>query len=651
MEVVSLPLTHPAFVFIVLFFVILVAPLAAERMGVPGLIGLIVAGIIVGPHVTGLLEREGAIRVVGDAGLLYLMFLVGLDLDRESFREHRRSSLVFTATTFAIPMVLVTLAGNWVGLSLVGALIVASAFTSHTPITYPLVQRFGLARTPALVATNGATLRATTAALLVFAAIAAAAGDGAGLGFWAILAVSLALFLWGTLRGLPRLTKWFFSGLGQDRIVRFVYVLVILFGTAAVAEILGIQAIVGAFLAGLALERFVPHGSLLRERVQFLGTAFLVPIFLVSTGMLVDPVTFVTDPQRLAIGLGLTAAAVGAKALAAGAAAGILRYSRAQLGMMTSLSVAQAAGALAVVLVAVEQDLVQERALDAVILVILISCLASSYVGSRYVAHLERPARRPPTLGETIVVPIANPDTAGPLVDIAGLLAAQDSGKVLAVNVLGYEASADELDEHREATENAEQKALSRGADASSLVRIDSTPTEGVLHTVVENNATLLVLGWKGYANAREHFFGGVIDAVLRQVKVPALVCRPGQDERITRIVLVVTRSDLTPAGRLDLDLSSRVAVRLAREAGVPLLIMSQVEDQRLQEIVTESGDARDVELLVDSRRPTDFLTELSRPGDLIIVGTPPTRPGIGHDAERVARAVADRTVVVTVPR
>jgi Kef-type K+ transport system membrane component KefB len=648
MEVLSLPLEHPALIFIVLFFVILVAPIAVERFGVPGLIGLIIAGIIVGPHVTGLLEREGAIRLLGDAGLLYLMFLVGLDLDRESFAEHRRSSLIFTATTFTIPMVLVTLSGRWMGLSLIGALIVASAFTSHTPITYPLVQRFGLARNPAIIATLGATLLATVGALLVFSVIAAAAGGDPSAIFWIVLAGSLGIFLYATMRGLPRMTRWFFSGLGQDRIVRFVYVLVVLFGTAAIAEIMGIQAIVGAFLAGLGIQRYVPTGGLLRERVDFLGSALLVPIFLVSTGMLVDPVALVTNPRRLLLGIGLTVAALGAKAVAAAIAAKILDYSRPELGLMTSLSVGQAAGALAVVLVAVELDLVQERALDAVILVILLTCLAASFIGTRYVGDVPRPGRKRPTLGQTVVVPVANPHTAGPLMNIAGLIAGSDAGKVLAVSVLGFDADRDQVDEKREQTERAEEAALARGAEAGTLVRIDSTPTEGVLHTVVENDATCLVLGWKGHANARENFFGGIIDAVLRQVRVPALVCRTGQDEHVGRVILVVTRSDLTPTGRLDLDLSMEIAGRIAREADVALHVIAQAEDRRLRETY-EANERATFE--VDDRRPTDFLPDRNEPGDVIVIGTPPTRPGIGHDAARVARAVPGRTVIVTVPR
>ncbi len=647
-DALTLPLEDPALVFIVLFVVILFAPIAARRLGAPGIVGLIVAGILVGPHTSGILERDGMIELLGEAGLLYLMFLIGLDLDRSTIRANRRGSLIFTVATFSIPMALVTGAGTALGMTLVGAIIVASAFTSHTPVTFPLVQRFGLVRSRAVTITLGATLIATTGALLVFSVVAASADGAPSVWFWAQFGLALAVFGVLTLRGLPRVTRWFFSGLGQDRLVRFLFVLVVLFAMAALGELTGIQAIVGAFLAGMGIERFVPAGSRLRERVDFLGEVLLVPIFLVSTGMLVDPVALATDLDRLTLGIGLTAAAVVAKVAAAWITARVLGLGRPELGVMTSLTVGQAAGALAVVLVAVELGLVTDIALDATILVILVTCLVASLLASRYVPRMTRPPREVPPLGRAVVVPVANPHSVGPLADIAGLIAVGDGGEVIAVNVLGHEASQQQLDEHREATERAEQLALRQGADARSIVRIDSSPSEGVSHAVTENDATCLVLGWKGYSNRREHFFGGIIDAVLDHIRVPALVCRPGDDEEHERVVLVIDADDLTPAGRLDLELSTEVAKRLAAGADLPLLVLTVAEDERLSAALAGHDG---VEIVVDGRDATVVLGEHAIPGDLIIVGTPPIRPGLGPDAERIARAVPGRTVIVTLPR
>lgn len=644
----QLPLTDPAYVFVVLFAVILVAPLVAERARAPGIIGLIVAGVLVGPNTIGLLERAGPIDVLGGVGLLYLMFLAGIDLDLEGFKERRRDSMVFGATTFVVPMVVNTGAGLLLGLDFLAAVLVASAFTSHTLVAYPIIQRFGLVKNRAVTATIGATFLSTVAALLVLAVVAAVHGGDIGLRFWLSFGASLGLFLFVTLWVLPRLTRWFFAGLGQDRTVRFTFVLVALFGVSALADAAGIEAIVGAFLAGLAMNRFIAEGSILMERLQFLGSSLLIPLFLVSTGMLIDPVLIVTDPQTLLLGVGLTVASLLAKLLGAWPAARALGFDRAELGVMTGLSSAQAAGALAAAIVAVEIGLIGEEVVNAVVLVILASCLFATQLTARTAPRVTRPERRPATLGQAVVVPVANPRTAGPLVRLAALVAAADSGAVVAVNVLGFDASRDQVDEHREITAEAEQVALAHGAEARSLVRIDSSPTAGVLHTVVEGGGTSVLLGWKGYANARENFFGGVIDAILARSPVPVLVCRPGKDEEIRRVVLSLTAGDLDPSGAIAMELAVEVATRMARQADVPLKVVAEAEDDRLQELF---ANVRKVEVVCDERKPAIALRSHTEEGDVVVIGTPPTRAGLGQNASRLARAVLGRTLVATVPR
>ncbi|HVL97870.1 MAG TPA: cation:proton antiporter [Egibacteraceae bacterium] len=644
----QLPLTDPAFVFVVLFAVILLAPLVAERARVPGIVGLILAGVVIGPNALGVLERTGPIEVLGGIGLLYLMFLAGVDLDLAGFYEHRRDSLIFGATTFVVPMVVNTAACLALGLELLPALLVASAFTSHTLVAYPVVQRYGLVKNRAVTATIGATLLATVAALLVLAVVAAAGRGDIGPLFWVTFSVSLALFLAATLWALPRLTRSFFAGLGQDRTVRFTFVLVAVFGVAALADMAGIEAIVGAFLAGLALNRFVPDGSVLMERLQFLGASLLIPLFLISTGMLIDPVVLLTDSRSLVLAVGLTVAALGGKWLAALPAMRILRFSRAELGVMTGLSGAQAAGALAAIIVGLDLGLVDEEVVNAVVVVILATCLIATQLTSRSAPRVKRPERRPVTLGEAVVVPVANPRTAEPLVKVAALVAASDSGSVFPVNILGFDASREQVDEHKAVTAEAEQVALRHGAEARSLVRIDASPTAGVLHTVVEGGATSVLIGWKGYANARENFFGGVIDAILEHVPVPVMVCRPGTDKDIRRVVLSLTAGDLDPAGAISLDLAVAVATRVARQADVPLKVVTEVDDARLGDMV---ASVRKSEIICDARKPAIALRSHTEEGDIVIIGTPPTRAGLGQNASRLARAVAGRTVVATVPR
>lgn len=644
----ALPFTDPAFVFVVLAAIILFAPIAAERLGVPGLIGLIVAGMVVGPNVGGILEREGAIALLGGVGLLYLMFLGGLDLDLDGFSEQRADSMLFGALTFVLPMVGITLVGLALDLPLLAAILVASAFTSHTPVTYPIVQRFGLTKNRAVTATLGATLLAVAAALLVLAVVAAVHQGDAGPRFWVRLVPSLAAFFAFTQYLLPRIVRWFFSGLGQDRAVRYTFVLVVAFGVSALAGLAGIEPIVGAFLAGLALNRFIADGSILMERVQFLGSSLLVPLFLIATGMLVDPVILATDPSVLLAGAGFIGGTVLTKAIAALIVARVRGFSAPELGVMFSLSVGQAAGALAAVTVAAEIDLIDQGTVNAAILVLIGTTLVAAAIGARSAPRVSQPERREARIGDTVVVPVANPRSAALLVKLAALVAGPDSGRVMPVNILGFGANQDQVEEHRAITTDAEKIALANGAEAQAMVRIDSSPTAGVLHTLVEGGGTSLLIGWKGYANARENFFGGVIDAILSRSPVPVMVCRPGEDTEVGRVLLSVTPGDLAPSGLPGLELAARVADRIARQAEVPLVVVTEQDDAQLRDLL---GDARRVELCVDARKPTIALRDRSRSGDVLVVGTPPTRAGLGQNASRLARAVPSRTLIAVVPR
>jgi Kef-type K+ transport system membrane component KefB len=647
---VTLPLTEPAAVFGLLFLAILLAPILAERARVPGIIGLIGAGILLGPDGLGVLQREGTIATLGGVGLLYLMFVGGLDLDLEGFRQHRRDSIVFGVATFVLPMAVGTAAALWVGLDTIAALIIASAFTSHTLLTLPLVQRLGLTRNRAVTATLGATLLSTVAALLVLAVAAAASGDVSWL-FWVLFPIGIVVFTGLTMVGLPRLTRWFFAGLGQDRAVRLSFVLVALFGASLLADAVRIEAIVGAFLAGLALNRFVPAGTRVDDRIHFLGDALFVPLFLLSTGMLIDPVVLFTDPVVLGRGAVLAVAAVGGKALAAAIAARVLDFSSDERGLAFSLSVGQAAGALAAAIVAEELGLIQQDTVNAVVLVILVTALVASATASRYAPRVPLPSSRSTALGRTIVVPVANPRTSASLVKVAALVAGPDQGTVVPVNVLGFDASQEQVESHRRIAEDGEQVALRNGAEARSVVRIDASPTAGVLHTAVEEGATAMLVGWKGYANRREGFFGSIIDAIVARSPVPLLVCHPGTDESVRRIVLSVTHHDLSPAGRRGLRLGVEVATRMSAQADVPLVVLTESQDvEAVRETLPEDRRER-TEVVADGRRQPIALRHHTTEGDVVVIGVPPTSGRLDNRAVRVGKAVGDRTVVIAVPR
>jgi peptide chain release factor 3 len=310
-----LPLDDPGAVFAVLFLLVLLGPLVAERLRLPTIIGLVLGGMLIGPNVSNVLAQNTFIETLGYVGLLYLMFQGGLDLDLDGFRRHRRDSVAFGVATFLAPMVLVTLAATAMGIELLAAIIIASAFASHTLLSYGAVTRFDLAKNRAVTASLGATLIANVLALLVLAVAAAGATGQTGFGFWALFTLGLIVYVAVMLFGVPRFTRWFFTGLGQDRRVRLTYLLSGMGVAAVVAGLIGIEPIVGAFLVGLAFNPFVPARTAIADRVQLLGESVFIPAFLISTGMMLDPLA-VADPRTLGLAAALVAAMVLSKLLA-----------------------------------------------------------------------------------------------------------------------------------------------------------------------------------------------------------------------------------------------------------------------------------------------------------------------------------------------
>jgi nucleotide-binding universal stress UspA family protein len=271
-------------------------------------------------------------------------------------------------------------------------------------------------------------------------------------------------------------------------------------------------------------------------------------------------------------------------------------------------------------------------------------------VGDRSAPMVPRPERTEEPLGTRVVVPVSNPRTVGPLVRVAAQVAAPDSGAVVAINVLPLGSRSEDLRSHRRLADTAERVALAAGAEVETTVRIDSSPGGGVLHTLAERSGTCLVMGWKGYANAREGLFGTVIDQVITSSPVPVLVCRPGEDLPTGRIVIVLTGDDLRPAGLRGTRLAFEVASRMARQAQAERVIVTDLGTREARAAVVGFRVRNDVAIIGVSD-VAHGLAGVVEPGDVVVTGVPPTTGGLRRDATRLARAVPTHTVVVVVPR
>ena len=635
----DLPLHEAEWLFAVLMGLVLVVPILAERVRVPAIVGLVLAGAVVGPGMLGLVEREGAVGILGSVGLLYLMFLAGLEFDLEEFAGHRRDSVLFGATTFVVPMVLGVVSSLLLGFGVLASVLIASCWASHTLLTYPLFRRHGTVGNRAVATSVGGTILTDTAALLVLAIVAALQVGELSAGFWASLAVGVAGVAVVTLWVLPRLGRWVFATYAQGQGVRFVFVLAGLFGTAALAHLAGLEPIIGAFLAGLALNRLVPNGSQLMERIEFVGSNLLVPLFLLSVGLLID-FSLLADPRTLVMAVVFTAVAIVAKWLAAWLSGRWLGYDRDEVGAMFALSAAQAAATLAAVVVGLRIGLIDADVVNAVVMVILVTCLLTSWLAGRVAPRLARPAPRR-ALGTTVVMPVVRAAAAGAMSRVAAAIAHADGGVVVPLTIVTAAPGDEELARLREVNGEVEQMLRGHGVEAEGQVRLDANPAIGVLHTVGEREASLVLMGWQGPDHAAMFVLGSPVNPVVAESPAPVLLARL-TDQDPSRVVLLLPPDGAGPTALGAQRLAVEVARRLADLHRCDVAVVGVAEDEGLRSAVAEQLQVA----VTPDRRPAPAVArELSRPGELLVVPVDPDDLRL-RVLDRVHRAAPDRQLL-----
>src|SRR3954452_8613242 len=313
----SLPLKNPVIIFSLVLFIILFAPLLLNKLKIPHIIGLIVAGIVIGPYGLNLLLRDSSIVLFGTVGLLYIMFTAGLEIDIIEFKKNTVKSIVFGLFTFLVPMVLgIPTAYYILQFSLPASILLACLFASHTLLAYPIASKYGISRIRSVTLTIGGTIITDVLALLVLAAVTGTYKGDVGPSFWIRLGISTLIFGAIVFFVFPLIARWFFKKF-DDNISQYIFVLAMVFLGAFLAEAAGLEAIIGAFLAGLALNRFIPHSSALMHRIEFVGNAFFIPFFLIGVGMLVDFTVLFKGWEALTVAFVMIVAAILGKYLAA----------------------------------------------------------------------------------------------------------------------------------------------------------------------------------------------------------------------------------------------------------------------------------------------------------------------------------------------
>ena len=376
----QLPLSNPVLVFSLILLIILVSPILFRRLNIPGIIVLIISGIIIGPFGFELLEKNTAIDLFAKIGLLYIMFIAGLDLDMNQFKVNRNKSLLFGFFTFALPLGIgFPVCYYLLGYDFNASFLTASMFATHTLIAYPIVSSMGVSKNEAVAITVGGTILTDTAVLIILAVILGNAQEG-GLttDFWIKLIVSLIVFIAIMLLIVPRVAKWFFTKMEKEKHSHYIFVLTVMFFAAFLAELAGVEDIIGAFLAGLALNRLIPHSSALMNRIEFMGNSLFIPFFLISVGMLVDISVILSGYTAIVVAITLAVVAVTGKWLAAFFTQLAVKYSSSQRKVIFGLSSGHAAATLAVIIVGYNAEIIDINILNGTIILILITSIVAT---------------------------------------------------------------------------------------------------------------------------------------------------------------------------------------------------------------------------------------------------------------------------------
>ena len=528
------PFQNPVLVFAVILFIILLSPILLRKLKIPGIIGLIISGVIIGPHGLNVLEQNSAVKLFSTIGLLYIMFIAGLELDLKEFQRNKNKSLVFGFLTFTIPLVIgFPVCYYFLKYNLTASLLISSMFSTHTMVSYPIVSKFGISKNEAVAITVGGTILTDTAVLILLAIITSSNNGGLNMSFWIQLAVSLSIFITIMFWVIPKITVWFFQKLESEKTSHYIFVLSVVFFAAFLAEIAGIEPIIGAFVAGLVLNRLIPYSSTLMNRIEFVGQSIFIPFFLISVGMLVDLKVLLNGPTAIIIAITLSVVALIGKWLAAASTSKIFRYSSDQRKLIFGLSSSHAAATLAVILVGFQTGIIDENALNGTILLILVTCLTATLItenASRRIltSEKEEPAIEYPVYNiEQIMIPIANLDNMETLLEFAVFV--KNKKSINPITVLSVVPNNEEAEKNlRNARKNLESLVKLASANETKvniIATLDHNIAGGIIRTSREIMSDTIMIGWPRKTGLIERFIETKTSLIISRTSKAIYIC------------------------------------------------------------------------------------------------------------------------------
>ena len=556
------PITDPTLIFFVVLLMILLSPIIMGRLRIPHIIGMVLAGVIVGKYGLNILERDASFELFGRVGLYYIMFLAGLEMDMEGLKKNRTRVIVFGLLTFLVPFAMTYFMGvSLLSYTPLAALLLSAIMASNTLIAYPIVGRYGLTRHTSSTLSVGSSMMALFMALIVMASIVNSFQGESGIGFWVLFVVKFFVYSIGLILVIPRLTRWFLRRY-SDAVMQFIFILAVVFLSAALSDAVGLEGIFGAFLSGLILNRFIPRVSPLMNRIEFTGNALFIPYFLIGVGMLINVRLLFQGTHILWVVFCLVLFGTLGKAIAAYLAAGVFRMPRLAGHMMFGLTSAHAAGAIAMVMVGRRLEispgvyLFGDEVLNGIVIMILFTCVISTVVTEWAAQRLRLKEKKEPELVKTvndekILIPVKYPEYADNLVSMATMMRNPKlKRELVALNVVYDDVNMRHNQaEGQRLLEHLQHLASASDVPMTTQVRIAANIANGIKHAFKEFQASEILMGLHFHHNISKGFWGeftrSLYNGLSRQIIITRIMQPLNTVRRIQ--VIVPSRAEFEP--------------------------------------------------------------------------------------------------------
>ncbi len=657
------PIVDPTWIFFWVLCIILFAPLLFQKLRLPHIIGMILAGLLVGPNGFNILERDDSFELFGKVGLYYIMFLASLEINMQELKEHKGGALTLGLLAFIVP-ILLGLFTNIVVLdfNIITAVLLASMYASYTLISYPIVARYGLSRLKCVNFVVGGTVITDTLTLFVLAVIGGLFSGESDGWFFVLLLLKLILLTAAIVFLFPRIARYFFRKY-NDGTIQYIFVMAMLFLGAGMMELVGMEGILGAFITGLVLNRLIPHSSPLMRRIEFIGNAIFIPYFLIGVGMIINVKVIFSELGTLLVMLAMVVTALSGKWLASWFTAKAFKLKGDEQRLMFGLSSSQAAATLAAALVGHGiklpdgTPLLNDDVLNGTILLILVSCIVSSITtdrASRSIIVSGADLDKPVNTSKKTLLALANPNMVDKLMDLALLMRKENSTIPLSAVTVVLDEDVKMQNRATRLLDTAAQIAASVNVPLLTKKRLTTNLSNGIIHEMKENDYRELIVGFHKKETVNDTFLGNVLPELLKNLHCQIIMAR------ITMPLNTIRRIHITFPAKAEFEAGFNnwveQTVRMASGLGCRVSYHGHPDTMSLIESYLKSNATVEAEFCpTDGGNDLKRLAKIIRDDHLLVIvsarkGSISFRPSLDHVFTQLQRDYQETSVLLIYP-